>query len=232
MEKKLFDPATITLDGRMDEAVWASVPEQTDFYLLKTQKPTLESVKTSFKILPCEDRIFVGIRCEEPDMAYVNHTNKFNTIWTGDAVELYLSPSNNYFDFYQFVVSSESVKTSNFFSEGGVIKPDFYSPEWKQAVYKGEDFWSVEIEIPLSSFYMTPDELWSDNWLVNVCRTRCYKVLDAHRRSNSSWSQVSGYKNSRNYRSLPGFPMRPKCDDLRIATAIADINDEIGRAHV
>ena len=37
MEKKLFDPATITVDGRMDEPQWAEVAEQTGFYLLKRQ---------------------------------------------------------------------------------------------------------------------------------------------------------------------------------------------------
>ena len=226
MEKKFFDPKTITIDGRMDEAAWDLVSEQTGFYLLRTQTPTLDRAQTSFKILPCEDRVIIGIRCEEPDMAYVNHVEKFHTIWTGDAIELYLSPSNNYFDFYQFVVSSAGATACLFHSEGGVIRPDPYAPEWKSAVYKGEDFWSVEIEIPLVAFYMTPNELWSDNWLVNVCRTRCYKVIDSDRRSNSSWSPVTGYKNSKNFRSLPGFPMRPKCDDLRIATAIADINDE------
>ena len=226
MEKKLFDPATITIDGRLDEPHWNSVPEQTGFYLLRTQTPTLDPAQTSFKILPCEDRIIVGIRCEEPNMAYVNSVEKFHTIWTGDAIELYLSPSNNYFDFYQFVVSSAGATSCQFYSEGGVIRPDPYAPEWKSAVYKGEDFWSVEIEIPLVAFYMTPNELWSDNWLVNVCRTRCYKVVDTGRRSNSSWSPVSGFKDSKNFRSLPGFPMRPKSDDLRIATVIADINDE------
>lgn len=221
MEKKLVNPATITIDGRMDEAAWASVPEQTGLYLLKTQTPTLDPAQTSFKILPCEDRIIVGIRCEEPDMAYVNHMEKVNSLWESNAVELYLSPSNNHFDFYQFVVSSAGDTACLFYSEGGVIRPDPYSPEWKSAVYKGEDFWSVEIEIPLVAFYMTPNELWSDNWLVNVCRTRYYNVG----RSLSSWS-AGGYRNSKMFRSLPGFPMRPKCDDLRIATVIADINDE------
>ena len=212
MEKKLFDPATITIDGRMDEPQWAEVQEQTGFYLLKRQTPTLDPAQTFFKILPCEDRIIVGIRCDEPDMEYVNHFNKFTTIWTGDAVELYLSPNNNHFDFYQFVVSSVGATACLFHSEGGVIRPDPYAPEWRSAVYKGEDFWSVEIEIPLSSFYMTLNESWCDTWLVNVCRTRRFKNVDAHAGSNSSWSPVGGYKDSKNFRNLPGFPMRPKCD--------------------
>ncbi|MBR5021951.1 MAG: hypothetical protein IKY18_01940 [Oscillospiraceae bacterium] len=222
MEKKLFNPATITIDGCMDEAAWASVPEQTGLYLLYTRTPKLAPAQTSFKILPCEDRIIVGIRCEEPDMAYVDHVGKLNSIWESDAVELYLSPSNSYFDFYQFVVCPSGATVSLFYSEGGIIQPDPYSPEWKSAVYKGEDFWSVEIEIPLVAFYMTPNELWSDNWLVNVCRTRYSKAG----RQCSSWSPVENYMDCEKFRSLPGFPMRPKCDDLRIATAIADINDE------
>ena len=226
METKLFDPALITIDGRMDEPQWAEVQEQTGFYLLKRQKPTLDPAQTSFKILPCKDRVIIGIRCEEPDMAHINKVNQYTTIWTGDAVELYLSPSNNYFDFYQFVVSSVGATASLFHSEGGVIRPDPYAPEWKSAVHKGEDFWSVEIEIPLSSFYMTPNELWSDNWLVNVCRTRRYLNVNTDVGSNSSWSPVGGYKDSKKFRSLPGFPMRPKCDEVRISTVLADINDE------
>lgn len=226
MEKKFFDPASVTIDGRMDEAVWASVPEQTGLYLLRTQTPTLDPAQTSFKIIPCEDRVIIGIRCEEPDMDYVNEINRFTTIWTGDAVELYLSPSNNYFDYYQFAVSSEGATSCQFYSEGGVIRPDPYAPQWNTAVYKGEDYWSVEIEIPLVAFYMTPNDLWRDNWLVNVCRTRRYRHIDASRHSNSSWSPVAGYRDSKNFRSLPGFPVRPKCDDLRIVSGIAEIKDE------
>ena len=68
MEKKLFDPATITVDGRMDEPQWAEVAEQTGFYLLvRDEKP--ESVydlviETLGKIVAHEGEIFGKARKE------------------------------------------------------------------------------------------------------------------------------------------------------------------------
>jgi len=222
----IYTNVNLTLDGRLDDAIWSEIAENTGFHPLKTFDGRLSAVQTSFKVIPCKDRIYIGIRCEEPDMAHVEKINHFTTIWTGDAIEVYLCPTGNAFDFYQFVVSVHGQSAANYFSEGGVIRPDPYAPEWKSAVYKGENFWSVEMEIPLVAFYMTPNELWNTTWLTNVCRTRSYSDTGTDRRMYSSWSEVEGYKNSTRFRELTGYPVRPAQDDVRISTAIADINDE------
>ena len=124
MEKKLFDKNCITLDGCMDEPVWDAVKTYTDFKYNKTIGGQVAKVQTSFKIIPCEDRIYVGIRCEEPDMAYVTKVNPSLAIWTCDDVEIFLSPSCNDFDFYQFAITFEGQSAQMFYSEGGNIKPD------------------------------------------------------------------------------------------------------------
>lgn len=226
MSNKIYENVSLTLDGRMDEAIWAEAAEQTGFHPLKSYDGRLSAVQTSFKMIPCKDRIYIGVRCDEPNMDHVEKINQFTTIWTGDAIEVYLSPNCNYFDFYQFVISVHGQTAANYFSEGGTIRPDPYAPEWKCAVYKGENFWSVEIEIPLTAFYMTPNELWNTTWLTNVCRTRHYLDVSTDRRAHSSWSELEGYKDSKRFRELAGYPVRPAEDDLRIAAAIADINDE------
>ena len=226
MDTKIFDNNCITLDGKMDEAVWESVPVYTGFRVLRTRDNRLAPAQTFFRIVPCADRIYIGIKCEEPDMAHTTKVNPLATLWSGDAVEVYLSPSNNYFDFYQFVVGFEGQTSTNFYSEGGNIRPDPYGPQWKTAVYKGEDFWSVEMELPLTAFYMTPNDLWSDTWLVNVCRTRRYLDVTTDRVMFCTWSETEGYKDSKSFRQLPGFPVRPAQDDLHISTAIAEITDE------
>ena len=83
----------ITLDGRMDEPVWSQVKEYTDFKRKKVSGGGLAAVQTSFKILSYEDRIYVGIKCMEPDMAYVTKVNPTLAIWTCDDVEVFLSPT-------------------------------------------------------------------------------------------------------------------------------------------
>jgi len=227
MDTKMFDKNLITLDGRMNEPVWDSVPEQTGFYLLKSRLKNQASVQTSFKILPCKDCIIVGVKCEEPDMEYCLKENPLLPTYNCDAVEVFMSPTCNYFDFYQFVITFEGKTATHYYSEGGNIQPDPYAPEWHHAVYRGENYWSVEIEFPLKAFYMTADDVWSDRWLFNVCRSRIYRDKDAHRMMFTSWSWLdNSYRDSRNYRSLDGFPKRPKADDLRISSAVAEICDE------
>ena len=232
METKLFDKNLITLDGRMDEQVWNSVKEYTGFKMKKSRGGQIAQVQTSFKILPCEDRIYIGIRCEEPDMAYVNKVNPQLAIWTCDDVEIFLSPNNNPFDFYQFAITFEGQTAQLFYSENGNIKPDPYAPEWKKAVYKGEDFWSVEVELPLTAFYMTSQAAWSDTWLVNISRMRTYRKDNAHNRTVSYWSDIENKSlESKNFWPVEGFPMRPAEDAVCITNAAVEITEETEKGY-
>ena len=68
MDKKIFLDNCITLDGRLDEAVWNEVPESSGFTTIKTaggenvqgQATSGDLVKdqTFVKILPCENRVY------------------------------------------------------------------------------------------------------------------------------------------------------------------------------
>ena len=84
---------------------------------------------------------------------------------TTDAVELFFSTSGSPYDYYQFFISSKGDTLSNYYEEEGNIKPDRYAPVWKTAVYFGENYWSVEVEMPLTAFYMTPQIRWNDTKL-------------------------------------------------------------------
>lgn len=227
METKLFSKDCITLDGRMDEPVWDSVKTYTDFRYNLCYGGQVAEVQTFFKMIPCEDRIYFGIKCMEPDMAYVTKLNPSLAIWTCDDVEIFLSPSCNDFEFYQFAITFEGQSAQYFYSEGGNIQPDRYAPDWKYAIHKGEDHWSIEVEFPLTAFYMTPNDVWSSKWLANISRTRCYQKNNSQNRISSSWCGVeSSGKQSKYYLPIEGFPMRPIQDDLRICNAEVTINDE------
>ena len=233
METKLFDNTCITLDGRMDEPVWDEVKEYTDFKKKKVNGGGLAEVQTSFKIIPCADRIFVGIKCIEPDMEYVAKVNPSLGIWTSDHVEIFLSPSHNYYDFYQFAVSFDGQAEQRFYSEAGYIQPDPYAPEWHYGVYKGEGFWSVEMELPLTAFYMTTNQVWSDKWLVNTFRVRTFWKNDAHERISSSWCQLDKKATeSILFRTMDGFPMRETRDDVRILQASAEMQKQTKAGYV
>ena len=232
MKTKLFDKNLITLDGRMDEPVWQEVKEHTNFKHKIINGGHRAQVQTSFKILPCEDRVYFGIKCMEPDMEYVKKVNPQLAIWTCDDVEIFLSPNNNPFDFYQFAVTFEGKSAQQFYSESGNIKPDPFAPDWKYAIHKDTDFWSVEIELPLTAFYMTSQEAWSNTWLMNVSRMRTFNKDNTHNRTVTFWCDIENKAlEPKQFLPVEGFPMRPAEDGVCITEAMVEITEETPKGY-
>lgn len=215
----------IILDGKMDEPIWDTAQEHRGFVRLFTEGRNQPApVDTIFKVLPFEDRIYVAVKCLEPDgMEGILATRYKVNSYSGHAVEMFFSPTGNSFEFYQFVVTINGQTMTQYYSEGGNIRPDFYRPDWSQAVHIGDDHWSIEVEIPLTAFYWTYQEKWSDKWLFNVARNRVYGNATQY----STWSKLQrGFLESVNYNSLGGFPVRKPEDDVRITIATVDLQEQ------
>ena len=221
MEHKLYNNC-ITLDGRLDEAEWGSAKTLTGFKRVGLEAiPVAPEHETIVKILPFEDRIYIGIKCMEPDVEGVKNVPAgiFNTT---DAVELFLSTSGNSYDYYQFFVSTKGDILSNYYEEEGKIKPDRYAPDWKAAVYFGEDYWSVEVEMLLTTFYMTPQARWNDTWLFNVARTH----IGRKPRFYSTWAVLNrAFRDPKRFLPVEGFPIRNPRNDVYITNAQATITE-------
>ncbi|MBQ8360056.1 MAG: hypothetical protein IJX37_09190 [Oscillospiraceae bacterium] len=231
MESKLFEKNCITLDGRLDEPVWATAKEYTGFSASKAAGGGVPAEQTFFKILPCEDRVYFGLKCMEPDMERVLAGHGDRCIWETDSLELFLSPSGDTEEFYQFVLTLGGETATGYFAEGGNIRPDPYAPDWKTAVYVGEDYWTAEIEIPYTAFYMTTTERWSQTWLMNIGRSRV-DYNDRGETKHYTWSQVlKGFLDTDAFRPVEGFGMRPACDDLRMVSAAVDITESTDKGY-
>jgi hypothetical protein len=181
-------------------------------------------VDTIFKVLPVEDRIFVSVKCLEPGtMDKVLESRYRVNSYSGHAIEMFFSPTGNDFEFYQFVVTINGQTMTQYYSEGGNIRPDFYRPDWKQAVHIDDDHWSIEVEIPLTAFYWTYQEKWSDKWLFNIARNRVMVGGTQY----STWSKLQRrFLEPANFNSLGGFPMRKPEDDVRITIATVDLQEQ------
>lgn len=222
MENKLFAHDCITLDGRMDEAVWDQVPAHTGFKILGKTDLLPDELQTFFKIIPCEDRIYIGIKCMEPDIERLKAS--VGGTYAADSVELFLSPSGNPYDYYQFLLSTKDAKISKYYEEEGVIQPDRFAPEWNYATYLYDNYWTAEIEMPFSVFYMTTQDRWTSKWLVNIARTHM-NVVGA--RIHSTWSYLEGgFCKPRMFNSLEGFPIRNPRDEVNMTSAIVEIHKD------
>ncbi|MBE7001134.1 MAG: hypothetical protein E7421_00305 [Ruminococcaceae bacterium] len=213
----------ITLDGRLDEALWQNAKEYTGFRRLKSQGGQMAEAQTFVKILPLQDRVYFGFLCMEPDIQRTIAAQACHNMWNTDRIELFISPSGGTFDYYQFMMTFGGKTYCNYYSEGGNIQPDPYAPVWNSAVYVGEDFWSMEMEIPLTSLYMTGNASMSDTWLVGVIRARCEDLKDPRAVDTSCCELERGYTEFDHFLRVSGMPMRPEEDDIRIVSAELDI---------
>lgn len=210
----------MTIDGRLDEPCWAAADWNGGFRHLSGRNTGGELVQTSFAVVADAHSVYFGVRCKEPKLDKIRAMPVVN-IWNCDGFELFLAPTGKSFSYYQFVVPYNPINGSamNFASESGNIHPDPYSAPWKVARTDGEDEWVAEIEIPLSSLYMTRNDEWDTTWLVNIGRTRRADDYEW-----SSWSPLKrGFNEPENFRQVKGFPKRMAADDV----ALTDVTSEI-----
>jgi len=229
MSKKIFADNCITLDGRMDEAVWNEVPESTGFTTRKAVGAEMVKEQTFVKILPCENRVYFGIKCMEPDMDFVRSFAS-KDIYQGNSVEIFISPSATISELYNFALTVDGLTQTLCFVEGG-NNQHTYHPQWKHAVYFGEDYWSVEIEFPLTAFYHTTNDTWSDEWVANVIRNR--PIPNTRNYANqqvfvcTTLADIDkSFLETGNFKRLSGMPIRPLKNDIRFAGVALDLDEE------
>ena len=145
----------IPLDGGYSEGVWKDVPEQTPFILLKRMGKTQPDAQTAFKVAADADNLYLNIRCSEKLMGKLKKTENPAGLWSSDLVEIFLSPTGQPDEYYQFAATAGNLHFNMFYGEAGVIRPDPYAPFWESKVFYGKDYWQVQIKMPFSAFYMT-----------------------------------------------------------------------------
>ena len=208
------------IDGKLDDACWKGATWLGDFQPLRVRaKNSPPVLATKFAIAADADAVYVAVRCPEPDMAAMRARPDVS-LWVTDAIEFFFAPDGREFNFYHFAFGPNSKDVcAEFYSEGGTIQPDPYAPKWSHATDYGETEWTCEIAVPYSAFYMTRNADWKGTWRVNVCRTSKAKGFAGY----STWAQMQdGYKESKDYGLVSGFPMRNAADDIVVKTVLAE----------
>ena len=157
-----FSDKKPVLDGKLEEEFWKGIEEKTNFIILDTEK--IAKKQTSFKIAYSKQAIYIGIRCEEPDMdKIVAQLKDEEGVWSEDSVEVFLFPDDER-TYYQFVVNTKGYRFNEKDKLGSVPLWD-----WKAKVYQGKDFYSVELEIPFSILFSFPRKN-NQVWRINIAR--------------------------------------------------------------
>ncbi|MGC8977454.1 MAG: sugar-binding protein, partial [Candidatus Ratteibacteria bacterium] len=213
----------IKIDGKLDEDDWKSANVYSGFNLLKSIGGGKPKADTSFRILTDENAIYIGIRCEEPyiDKLKDDFLPRDSSFWERDSVEVFIDPEGRGFNYYQFAVTSSNSQFDSYWIEGGNTQGGYYSGLWESATYKGENFWSCEVKIPLYCFFNTPSKDFSSTWLVNITRNR----FPEH--ELSTWAVCErSFHEVKNFRKFTDMPLKNPVYDIRLGKTEVEIKDE------
>ena len=205
------------IDGALEDDCWRRAKWQGDFKAKLSELDQEIRHATSFAVVTDRRNIYFGFRCDDANMASVRAA-PLKSLWSMNQINLFLAPSGNAFDFYQFAFSAtHGLRAAFAYSEGGNVQwePE-YLPDWEVKTQLGEHGWTAEVRLPITAFYHTRSEQWKNDWLVNVGRVR----IAPDRTEKSSWSPVqSSFPEADKLRAMTGFPDRHWRDD----TALTDV---------
>jgi hypothetical protein len=169
----------LVIDGKLDDAAWATAPEYTGFEKagLRERVPIPAEVQTSFRVLCDRDRVYFGIRCLEPamDQLTVHAADQHDAaMWSDDDVELFLDPVGDRSEYYQFAINSRGTQVDLYCIERGNTQKA-YSAIWQAEAFQGDGFWSVEVSLPFAALFHRASSSWAENWAFSLSRTRTPK---------------------------------------------------------
>lgn len=165
----------ISIDGKLNEAIWNTAPVATDFLMLEPDngRPISPNKKTDVRILYNNDAIYVAATLydDEPQKILKELTQRDN-FGTADHFGIFINGFNDGQQDFRFFVSSSGVQMDCLATEGG----EDYSWDaiWDSEVSITEYGWVVEMKIPYAALRFSNDEkqTWGLNFYREIKRDR------------------------------------------------------------
>ena len=150
--------ASITVDGRLDDEAWASVPPFADFTQRDPEEGQPATERTELRLLYDDDALYVGARLldGEPERI-VKRLSRRDESAEADRFSLYLDPRRDRLTGVRFEVSAAGVQNDEIIYNDTWMD-DSWDAVWLSAVHHDEQGWSVEMRIPFSELRFLPGD--------------------------------------------------------------------------
>lgn len=179
------------LDGLMSEEVWNALPK--NHFSLSTG-PIDPKFPSWYKIFKDDKNIYIGFWANDPHVkAQVSNVTKNDqSVYFDDSVEVFLVPDLNQRDRYYHLGF-----TTNDFCDASVTfsKKEKWDSGSKSKTNKGDQYYSMEIVIPIQSISTLP---LKEKLGFNICRNKRSGAPEFH--EDTQWSSTGG-----NYHDVKRF---------------------------
>jgi len=178
------------INGDLNEKCWEKA-QKIELIQYNNGKPATQ--KTISYLLRDERNLYIGFHCSEkhPEKVKAIKKERDSTVWSDDSIEIFLDPELTQEKYYHFSCNTIGTQYDSFCNAPFLCDAK-WDGVWNVKCKKGRDFWSMEIVIPFSNFYITSST--SDWWGINLCRNDIQ-----HNEYLCSFPTITSFHNAKRY---------------------------------
>lgn len=152
----------ITIDGRIDEAAWASAAPYTGFVQLAPDEGRPPTERTELRVMYDDDALYVGVHCFDrtPDQI-VRNLGRRDSDTASDAVTVFIDSKHDRRTAFVFQLTASGVLSDRLVFHDDQVTTD-WDEIWDGSAAMLRDGWSAELRIPLRTlrFDAQGDQTW------------------------------------------------------------------------
>jgi hypothetical protein len=167
------------IDGRLDEADWASATPGDGFRQSDPREGDAASASTRVRVLAGPKALVIGIECDQPEeVREVSFSVRRDAVLTQeDHIRIVLGPFMDGRSGYVFAVNPSGARYDGVINPGGESDNPEWDGIWDAATSRNANGWTAEIWIPFLTLNFKPD---LRSWHFNVQR-RIQALLETDR---------------------------------------------------
>jgi len=172
-------PATLAVDGVLDEPAWMSAPRADRFLQTEPAEGEAPAGRTVVRALAGVKAIAIAIECDDPDPAGIVgfSVRRDANLNQEDHVRIVLGPSLDGRSGYVFAVNPNGARYDALINAGDASENADWDGIWEAAALRTPTGWSAEIRIPTQTLSFRPG---LHEWHFNVQR-RIQRLLETDR---------------------------------------------------
>ena len=172
------------IDGVLSESVWQKAETATNFFYADRTSSVPAKLNTQAMVLYDENTLYVGMRCDEPNMKNLRQTQtrRDDPLWSDDNVQVLLDTYNDQRNCYVLAINTLGTQMDAKISNESNVDRS-WDAKWKANVKKNGNHWTAEMAVPFRELRFDPR---TTTWGINFWRPH---PMDEE---SYSWSDTGG----------------------------------------
>ncbi|HEX7150891.1 MAG TPA: DUF5916 domain-containing protein [Thermoanaerobaculia bacterium] len=167
---RVADGSRLQLDGKLDEALWATAPVMTGFVQRQPNEGAAASEETEVRIAWDDVSLWIGARMHAADAAKIAApVTRRDNVTQSEHLLVSLDTFLDRRTAYTFGVTAAGTRVDRYQPFDSESRVETFDPVWEAAVARDASGWTAELRIPFSQlrFHDHAEQTWG----INVRRT-------------------------------------------------------------